>query len=314
MDGEEVTGALTVVDRFQSRHLQDSVKGPLPGEDKDARRTRALIRNLDQALGLEALEGIRPISEWMPEVLEVLVRVYGRGPLDRSKTSVRQIVDALNHIKGAATRLATLPGRLDAKVDAPEALAVLLAELTGPEMTIPPDPEDHAVELLGWLEMPLDDAPAVILTGVNERILPEALGADPFLPGALRTRLKLPDDSARYARDAYLLSALLHSREEVHLVAGRATIKGDPLRPSRLLFADTPEVLARRLRRYLGDEEDGGASGGHHGTRHGVATDAAGATSTRHASPRAGSAHPPRTLFRPWTPYPASGSRTSQPI
>ncbi len=251
----EVTGALTVVDRFQSRHLQDSAEGPLPGEDEDARRTRALIQNLDQALGLDVFDGNRAISDWMPEILEILVRVYGRGPLDRSKTSVRQIVDALNAIKGAATRLATLPGRLDAKVEAPEALAILLTELTGPELAIPPDPEDHAVELLGWLEMPLDDAPCVIVTGVNERILPEALGADPFLPGALRTNLKLPDDKARYARDAYLLTALIHSREEVHLVAGRATIKGDPLRPSRLLFADTPEVLAMRLRRYLGDEE-----------------------------------------------------------
>ena len=136
-------------------------------------------------------EGIRPISEWMPEILEILVRVYGRDLWIGARASVRRMVDALDHIKGAATRLATLPGELDARVEAPEVLAILLAELTGPEMTIPPDPEDHAVELLGWLELPLDDAPAVILTGVNERILPEALGADPFLPGALRTRLEI---------------------------------------------------------------------------------------------------------------------------
>jgi len=252
----EVTGALTVVDRYQGVHLQDSVEGPLPGEDKDARRTRALVENLHRSLGLDTLVGPRPISEWMPDILEVLVRVYGGTPLDRSKRSVRQMVDAVTHIKGAATRLATLPGSLDVPVEAPEALGILVAELTGPAMTIPPEPEEHAVELLGWLELPLDDAAAVILTGVNERILPEAVGADPFLPGTLRTRLGIPDDKARFARDAYLLSALVHSREEIHLVAGRSTIKGDPLRPSRLLFADTPEVVAERIRRYLGDQDE----------------------------------------------------------
>jgi hypothetical protein len=254
-EAREVTGALTVVDRFQSQHLQDSVKGPLPGEDKDARRTRTLVKNLDRDLGLEAFTETRPISAWMPDILEVLVKVYGGQPLDRGKRGVRQMVDAVTRIKGAATRLATLPRKLDVKVEAPEAVSILLAELTGPEMTIPPDPEEHAVELLGWLELPLDDAPAVILTGVNERILPEAVGADPFLPGTLRTHLGIPDDGARYARDAYLLSALIHSAEEVHLLAGRTTIQGDPLRPSRLLFADEPEVVAQRIRRYLGDRD-----------------------------------------------------------
>ncbi len=248
------TSALTYVDEFQSRHLQDSVKGPLPGEDINARRTRDLVKNLDQALGLDTLDGVRPLSEWMPEFLEVLVRAYGGQPLDRSKSAVRQMLDAMTHIKSAAARLATLPRSLDSKVEAPEALGVLLAELTGPALTIPPDPKEHAVELLGWLELPLDDAPAVVVTGVNERILPEAMGADPFLPGSLRTRLKIPDDKARYARDAYLLSALVKSREEVHLVAGRLNGDGDPLRPSRLLFADEPEVVARRIKRYLGDD------------------------------------------------------------
>jgi hypothetical protein len=165
------------------------------------------------------------------------------------------MLDAVTQIKNAASRLTTLPGRLDAKVEAGEALGVLLAELTGPDLSIPPEPEEHAVELLGWLELPLDDAPAVVVTGVNERILPEAVGADPFLPGSLRTTLGIPDDSARYARDAYLLSALLESRDEVHLVAGRLSSAGDPLRPSRLLFADEPEVVARRVLRYLGEDQ-----------------------------------------------------------
>ena len=67
-DAKEVTGALTYVDRFQSEHLQDTVGGPLPGDDKYARRTRRLVAQLDTALGLEALAGARPLSEWMPDL------------------------------------------------------------------------------------------------------------------------------------------------------------------------------------------------------------------------------------------------------
>ena len=182
-------------------------------------------------------------------------------------------------------------------------------------MTIPPDPEEHAVELLGWLELPLDDAPAVIVTGVNERILPEAVGADPFLPGSLRTRLGIPDDGARYARDAYLLSALIHSRDEVHLIAGRTNSAGDPLRPSRLLFADEPTVVAERIRRYLGDETERSKrpiltwrrprTGGRPWSR---------MARNRPLLSGPASDHPPKIPFHPWTPCPVFGSRTSQPI
>ena len=121
-DPREVTGALTVVDRFQGEHLQDSVTGPLPGEDKDARRVRALVKNLEHELGLDSLGETRPISEWMQDILEILVRVYGRQPLDRSKKGVRQMLEAMDRIKGAATRLATLPGKLDVGVEAPEVM------------------------------------------------------------------------------------------------------------------------------------------------------------------------------------------------
>jgi hypothetical protein len=253
-EAQEVTGALTDVDNFQTRHLQAGVQGPLPGGDKYAQRMRELVGRLEGALGLEGLTEARLLSEWMGELLEILLRVYGREPLDLGSRGIRQMVEALSRIRGAAGRLALLPGVLAGEVEGWEALALLVGELQGEE--IPPDPQEHAVELLGWLELPMDDAPAVIVTGVNDRHIPEACGADPFLPGALRSHLGISDDAARYARDAYLLSALTQSREAVHLVAGRLTAAGDPLRPSRLLFADSHREVARRVRWFLGEESE----------------------------------------------------------
>ena len=256
-DADDVTGPLAIADRFQTEHLQASVQGPLPGVDKADAQMRHLVRRLEETLALDAFGGKRRISSWMPGILEVLVKVYGGEPLDLSHRRVRRLVEASTRIRDAAASLVALPRALDVEVEAAEAIAVLLADVRAD--LIPPDPQEEAVELLGWLELPLDDAPAVVLTGVNDRHIPEALGADPFLPGALRTHLGIPDDGARYARDAYLLNALVHSRESVHLVAGRSSAGGDPLRLSRLLFAAPDPEVARRVRRFLDDE---GAEGG----------------------------------------------------
>lgn len=248
----ETPGALTTIDGYQSSHLQASMEGPLPGDDSVARRTRDLVSGLERALGIEAMSGTRPLSEWMPTILEILVRVYGGRPLDTSRRGVRRMVDAVLRIRSAATRLATLPRLLDPEVGAADALRVLLSDLRTER--IPPEPEEHAVELLGWLELPLDDAPVVVLTGMNDRRIPESMGPDAFLPGALRSHLGMPDHRARYARDAYLFLALLHCRRDVDLVVGRLSASGDPLRPSRLLFAGSGEEVARRVHRILGSE------------------------------------------------------------
>ena len=252
--GHETSEPLTTADDFHARHLPASVEEPLAGRDRAQQAMTALLAGLKEALSLEDLREKQPLSEWMPHLLEVLVGAYGRRPLPVHDPRARSVVEAAARIKGAAGRLAGLPRELDQEMTAPEAIRALLAELRAE--AIPPDPQREAVELLGWLELPLDDAPAVVVTGFNDRHLPEVLGADPFLPGALRTHLGLPDDRARYARDAYLLSALLQSREETHLVAGRLSAAGDPLRPSRLLFAAPDEVVARRILRYLEEETD----------------------------------------------------------
>ncbi|MFB6239970.1 MAG: PD-(D/E)XK nuclease family protein, partial [Gemmatimonadota bacterium] len=113
----------------------------------------------------------------------------------------------------------------------------------------------------GWLELHLDDAPALVLTGIDDASVPEAPGADPFLPDRLRARLGLPDDRFRHGRDAYLLEASLRPREEVHVVVGRESAGGDPLRPSRLLLAAYGEDLARRVTRLFGEREGGEETG-----------------------------------------------------
>ncbi len=104
--------------------------------------------------------------------------------------------------------------------------------------------------MLGWLELPLDDSPVLVLTGFNEGKIPESINADAFMPNSLRTRLELTDNRRRYARDAYALTSVMHSRRRVILIAGRMDVKGNPVAPSRLWFAADPKSLTERVRRF----------------------------------------------------------------
>ena len=98
---------------------------------------------------------------------------------------------------------------LDPEIEGPEALRLLLRQLDGE--TIAPLADPDAVELLGWLELPLDDAPALVVCGMNDQTIPDSLSADLFLPDHIRRQLGIEDNDRRYARDLYALSVLAAS-------------------------------------------------------------------------------------------------------
>jgi RecB family exonuclease len=90
---------------------------------------------------------------------------------------------------------------------------------------------------------------------MNEGCVPQSLNADAFLPNALRKHLGLLDNERRYARDCYALSAMLASKTELTLIAGRISADGDPLLPSRLLFSGSDARLAQLVTRFYEAEE-----------------------------------------------------------
>jgi ATP-dependent helicase/nuclease subunit B len=107
-----------------------------------------------------------------------------------------------------------------------------------------------AIELLGWLELLWEDAPHLLVAGLNDGRVPEAVAGDPFLPEALREKLGLKTNADRFARDAYLLQALAACRARdgrLDLLFGKTSAAGDPLRPSRLLLRCPDGELPRRI-------------------------------------------------------------------
>src|SRR5262249_39123545 len=133
-------------------------------------------------------------------------------------------------------RLSTIPEALDTvSVSAADAFQIGLDPVA--EETLPPPADPEAVELLGWLELPLDDSPALAVTSFNEGFVPQSSHADAFLPDRLRRELGLLHNERRYARDAYAASVLCHTRRELRLIFARQNTNEDPMQPSRLVFA-----------------------------------------------------------------------------
>lgn len=219
-----------------------------------------LLQALDRSTFLGRLSGTRPLSQWMPEITGLLVDIYGGQELDLSRPANRRIVEASQRVRSAALELMHLPKDLTESTDAATAIRLVIDELA--DVALAPDPDRDAVELLGWLELRMDDAPIAVVTSFNEPALPESVNAHPFLPNSLRERLGLICNARRYARDAYELTALLNSREKLHMIAGRRSSTNDPLRPSRLALAVQGDALARRVELFyaVGDSAPEGES------------------------------------------------------
>lgn len=253
-DASEADDWLTTLDRYFNDTLASRATGPWLGDENRAARMQAAHDAVTILLG-DLLSEPRPLGDWAPAIAQLVVNAFGPLDLDERRETDRLVVRACDAIRD---QLLTLPtGDAAPRAGAGEAIRLLVRFLDRSDAAnIPPEPDAAAIELLGPLELHLDDAPALVVTGFNEGRLPSSVSADPFLPNNLRRQLGLLDNDRRYARDAYALTAILASRPHVTLITGRRTGAGDPLTPSRLAFAADPDTAARRVKRFA----DAGAS------------------------------------------------------
>ncbi|MBX3441206.1 MAG: PD-(D/E)XK nuclease family protein [Planctomyces sp.] len=198
---------------------------------------------------LQPLRGdARPLGEWATPIARILSVIYGRQTFDMEQQADRHVAEALQSLTSAFEEQSDIPESLSPAASAAAAIRLALESCAG--VLLPPDVVPEAIELSGWLELPLDDSPVTIVCGFNEGLAPSSLNGDLFLPNSLREHLGLTDNARRYARDAYAVSVLRQSRHTV-LIGGRRTSGGEPLLPSRLAFACDPQTIARRIRTLL---------------------------------------------------------------
>jgi len=246
--GEVAADWLERLDEYFSRHLQARLSGDWLGDDARTRSVRQVYDRVEVLL--QRFQGsARPWPAWNEAMRKLLLDVYGDRVWDREHEPDRVCLDVFGQIHEAFASAEAVPSVLIPMVDAATAIQLTLRQLRTASVSSRFDPE--AIELLGWLELPLDDAPALVVCSFSEGFVPSSVNADAFLPNALRSRLGLQDNARRYARDAYALSVLAASRQHLDLIVARHDSQGDPLSPSRLLFATERDQIARRARRFF---------------------------------------------------------------
>lgn len=171
---------------------------------------------------------------------QILAGIYGPRDLGRrpgDKEAVKALLDLLDEISAYPAL---------AQIDA-AALLSLLEDVPG---TWTPPHESDAVEIEGWLELAGEDAPVIVIAGLNEGLLPGKRRVDPLLPDAARAALGLDDVVSRHARDASILYAALAVRKpgDVQILSLQRAADGSPLKPSRLLLRVPDAELPQRVR------------------------------------------------------------------
>ena len=98
------------------------------------------------------------------------------------------------------------------EISSSELLVLLAVDLGSGICTSEKRPD--SVELPGWLELLWEDAPHLIVTGMNDGLVPEMRQGDPFLNEKLRNQWNLPSDNSRLKRDSYLMLSIMAARPE----------------------------------------------------------------------------------------------------
>jgi ATP-dependent helicase/nuclease subunit B len=166
------------------------------------------------------------------------------SPHDPESAVLKEVAAAIHALE---TDLTAAAPAFPKKPGSNERFYLLLASLGDCRIHLERKPRD--LDLQGWLELIWEDARHLLITGMNDHAVPESLVGHAFLPDAARTRLGVPDNGARFARDAFVLTLLVETRRKngrLDLLFGRFSATGDPLRPSRLLFQCQDRELAAR--------------------------------------------------------------------
>lgn len=241
----------TMLDEYMSEHLQNRISDKSPGmgpKQQILLEANAHIRQLTtKFLGQQG-----NLAHWAQQIGQLLSTLYADRQLKPHDPQDTLLIEPLTHIARTLRDWHASPAALDdiaGNLDIQQATELLRGELAN--TPLPSPSHEPVAEILGWLELHLDDAPYLYMLNFNEGFVPGDVRIDPFLPDSVCEKLGITSDKSRLARDRYMLEAIMHSRKRLVLIAGQVNLRNEPMLPSRLMLQCDDNRLAKTVINYF---------------------------------------------------------------
>jgi len=241
---------LGLVEAYFAEHLHHRFTGAWLGSEDDQSRMKMIWEGICSVSSGLRTEGSRPLSEWCSEIRNLLAATFGDMPVTASSDRGRTI-EACREFASILESLAAAPAALQPALPSHEAIRLVLEEARS--RSVPDEAHPFQIDLLGFLELHHDPVPHLILAGFNDGAIPRSVKGDAFLPDSFRAELGLACSESLVARDAYLLSAILASRQSVDVIVGKRGELDEQITPSRFLFQTDEESMRRRINDLVAD-------------------------------------------------------------
>jgi ATP-dependent helicase/nuclease subunit B len=214
--------------------------------DLERRLSAAQFRNEDEQAAAEAvMAAARTLEEWRQRLLRGDFAETLLALLDSLATPDPADAEMAAAMREWLAQAAPVIARVDRRPGF--WLELMVAEVPAPG---PQPPPGRVIDVQGWLELLFEPGRHLVLCGMNEGQVPARSGGEPWLGEAARSRLGLPGDALRAARDAFLYQAMVAARQaggRVDVLCGKAGAGGETLLPSRLLLAAERTALPQRV-------------------------------------------------------------------
>ncbi len=254
----ETVDWLAEIDSLLANHYPIRVTTPLAKAAFQAHPVAKQVADLVQTWLDPFIGNEKTIAGWCEQLDKWLSKVFqSRVQPESEPVDVLQhdrVALALSAVRRRFERFSSLNDSLDFHMSGGAAIELLSGRLADVRLVPPATPQQ--IEILGWLDLALDDAPAMVVLGLNHPFVPAATTSDPFLPGALRSKLRVGDNERRYARDVYAMQLMLSTRSATRFIVGKSAADRSPTPPSRLLAAAPKADVARRMRNLLDGTRD----------------------------------------------------------
>ena len=258
----------TLLDKYLGEHLQNKISPDAPGltGPKDGEHPLLKTAHIIDTLVEKHLAQQGSLSHWAQCISNLLTEIYTPLTLNPNVEQDVPVIDPLSQIASIlrtwftpTPALGSLEPQDISGASGGDVLPQYLSfehagELLRCELANTPLARPNgkpAVEILGWLELHMDDAPNLYILNFNEGSIPGDVRIDPFLPDSICQQLGLTCDKSRLARDRYMLEAILYSRDYLRIIAGKTNLSHEPMLPSRLMLLCDDEKLAPTVLDYF---------------------------------------------------------------